>query len=203
MDSNAYTAAMFKSLVDLITGIVWPAAALILVYAFRGQVRGLLARLVEAEGFGLKGKFEHAAATVEKAADETVAQAEQASATGKAHNPTVRTRESLVSVIGEHLSENPSGAIVASYVEVERALRARMEEAKVAGGDSLRGGQLVDVAMTESVITPQTAAAVRSLLELRNLAAHGNDFDAKAALAFLSLCDSVIYSIETWRPRSG
>jgi hypothetical protein len=194
---------MFQSLVDLITGIVWPAAVLVLAYAFRSQVRGLLGRLVEAEGFGLKGKFEHAAATVEKAADETVAQAGHASATGKAYNPTVRTRESLVSAIGERVSENPSGAVVASYVEVEKALRARMKEAKVAGANSLRGGQLVDLATRESVISSQTAEAVRSVLELRNLAVHGEIFDAKGALAFLSLCDRVINLIETWRPQSG
>lgn len=200
MDSNAYTAAMFQSVVDLITGIVWPIFALILVFAFRSQVRELLGRLVEAEGFGLKTKFDRTAATVEKAAAETLAQAGPASATGKAYSPAVRTRESIVSAIGGHVSENPSGAVVASWVEVERALRARMEEAKVAVADSLRGSQLVDLATRQNLISSQTAEAVRNLLDLRNHAAHGRDIDATTALAFLSLCDSVIYSIETWRP---
>jgi hypothetical protein len=211
MDSNAYTAMMFQSLVNLITGIAWPVAVLILTYNFRSQVRELLERLVEAEGFGIKGKFERASETVEKAAAETSAQkaaaetsaqAGQASATGTAFNPTVRTRESLVSTIAERVSENPSGAVVASYVEVEKVLRARMEEAKVAGADSLRGDQLVDLATRENVIPSQIAAAVRSLLSLRNLAVHGKDIDVRTALAFLSLCDTMIYSIEIW-PRQS
>lgn len=192
MDGLAFVASLVASL-------AWPVVALFLIVSFRRQIGELIGRLVEAEGFGFKGKFDRAAAAVAKAAAETFAQVGHASATGQAFNPTVRIRESLVSTLADVARENPSAAVLAAYAEVEKALKARMEEAKVAGVEGLSGDKLADVALRKSVVSQQTADAIRGVQVLRNLAAHGKDVDAEKALDFLSLCDAVIYSIETWR----
>lgn len=199
MDANAYNAAVIQSIVDLVTGVAWPTLVLFLVLFFRSQIKELLDRVVEAEGFGLKGKFERTAATVAKAAAETFAQAGHPTGTGQARDATVKVRESLVSTLADLARENPSAAVLAAYAEVEKALRTRMAEAEVAGIDNLGGARLVDVALRKGVISRQTAEAIRGVQVLRNMAAHGRNVNSEKALDYLSLADAVLYSIETWR----
>jgi hypothetical protein len=182
-----------------LTGIAWPVVILILVLIFKSKVSDLLGRVAEAEGFGLKAKFDPAKAepAVAVATATAVAQAGAAIATGTAHDATVKTRESLVSKLGPTAEQDPRLAVLAAWSEVEKVLLEKMREANIAHPERVTGQQLVDTALRKGAINRQTAEAIRGLLTLRNLAAHGQNVETSKANEYLALCDAVIYAIET------
>ena len=172
--------------------------------SFRRQIAELLGRLVEAEGFGFKGKFDRAAVAVAKAAAESFAQAGTAAGSGQALDATVEVRESLTLRLDKLADENPAAAIMAAWAEVEKAIRLRMGDI---GGrqPSIAGMMLARMALERGEISEATLRAVEGLSVLRNLAAHGrgDDVDGEKAHEYLTLADATLYAIKTWRPKPG
>lgn len=78
-----------------------------------------------------------------------------------------------------------------------------MKEVGVEYAKKLAGDELVEAALRKDAISQQTAEAIRGVLVLRNLAAHGGEVDAAKAVDYLALADAVIFSIDTWRPSSA
>ena len=95
--------------------------------------------------------------------------------------------------------------MLAAYSDIEKALKRRLREAQVPGIEKTAGAQLVDVALRTGVINRETAVAIRGVLALRNLAAHGGDVESAKALEYLSLVDAVLYAIEgrNWERAAG
>ena len=194
---------------SLVSSLAWPTLVLAVVLILRKAIADLVGRVVEAEAFGVKAKFDpkRAAPSVALAKAEaeassaasTSARAGVAEARGQAWDATVRVRESLASNLAALARKDPSAAVLLAYAEIEKALRQRMTDAKVAGVEKLSNDKLVEVALRKGVISFQTADAIRGVLVLRNLAAHGGDVDAAKALDYLALADAVIFAIETWR----
>jgi hypothetical protein len=189
---------------SLVSSLAWPGVAVAFILMFRRQVRDLIGRLVEAEGFGFMGKFDRTATAVAKAAAETLAQAGTASGTGQAFDATVVVHESLSSTLGNLATENPSDAIMTAWVEIEKAIRERI------GGlgtrqPTIAGMMLVRIAYERGEISEATLQAVQGLEVLRNLAAHGrsNEVDAEKAQEYLSLADATLYAIRTWHLKTG
>ena len=188
---------------SLVSSLAWPVVALILIATFRRQIGELIGRLVEAEGFGFKGKFDHAAAAVAKAAAESLAQAGTATGSGKAFDATVEVRESLTSTLDQLANENPSGAIMTAWAEVEKAIRVRMGDIGVRQ-PSIAGMMLARFAYQRGEISNATLQAVEGLAVLRNLVAHGRGYiNPDKAHDYLSLADTTLYAIKTWRPETG
>lgn len=194
---------------SLVSSLAWPALVLAVVLILRKGIAELLGRVLEAEGFGVKAKFDPkraepsvalAKAEAEASAPAaTVVRARAAEARGQAWDATVRVRESLASTLAAFARKDPGAAVLLAYAEIEKALKHRMTEAKVGGVEKLSGEKLVEVALRKAIVSLQTAEAIRGVLVLRNLAAHGGDVDAAKALEYLSLADAVIFAIETWR----
>lgn len=114
-------------------------------------------------------------------------------------------REPLVTKLAGVAEVSPSAAVLAAYSDIEQALKRRLREAQVPGIEKTAGAQLVDVAPRTGVINHRTAVAIRRVLALRNLAAHGGDVESAKALEYLSLVDAVLHAIEgrNWETRGG
>ena len=197
MDNSTFVASLVQSAANLITGIAWPVALLVVVLLFRNQVRELLTRMVEAEGFGFKGRFDRTAAVIGKATeDKTRASVGVATGTGQAHDATVRVRESLVSTLEEVAHTSPNTAVLAAFAEVEKALRRRLHDAGLPDIETSSMGRVLEGAVAEGAISTQSAESVRGLSVLRNMAAHGRDVTPDEALEYLAMSDGAIYSVE-------
>jgi hypothetical protein len=198
VDDHQYWAAQVKNLVDLLIGWAWPVVLLILVLTFRTQVRALLGRLREGEGFGTKWKFDPAAAepAVALAATTAAASANAAVASGKAFDATVRVRESVARKYEGVAREHPALAVTGAYTEIEKALQTLLRQANVEGVDRLAGLRLTEAAVRAEIISPATADALRRLRSLRNVAAHGGEVTVDEALDYLALCDQVLFAID-------
>jgi len=197
----------FQFFASLASSLAWPVFGLAVVLILRKPIGDLLGRVLEAEGWGMKAKFDPkkleqsvGLAKAEAQASVTVAPAGVAQGTGAAHDASVRVRESLASSMAEAAEAFPAAAVLSAYAELQNALIDRMVEAKVAGTNDLSGDELIEVALRKRVVSPQTAVAFRGLLVLRNLVGHGGDVDVAKAREYLSLADAVVYAIETWRP---
>jgi hypothetical protein len=132
---------------------------------------------------------------------ETVVHAGLESGSGEANSASPVSNQPSFGI--ESVFVNPSAAVFAAYQKVEMAIRARLDEAKFPGAQTLAGKRLVDVALQEHLISPEIADAVFSLLDLRNESAlgHNRAIDVTTAFAYMSLCDSMLSSIRAWRRR--
>jgi hypothetical protein len=195
VDGNAYTAALVQSLVNLIVGIAGPTVVLILLVTFQPQIRELLGRVSEAEGFGVKAKFDprKAEAAVESA---------EGSDFGVGVNPEF-AYEPLSKSLADLARSEPRFAVLTAYEEVENVLKRRLAEAEEGRYEYLSGYRLINVAEKRGHTSPETAAAIRELFSLRNNAEYGEGEEITRAKAhdYLVLCDRVILTIGMWRKR--
>lgn len=178
---------------SIASSIAWPVVALILAVAFRKQIIGLLDRpptRVKAGPFEVEW-----------------AEAEKAVAVALATGAAAPARESIAGSLLDRLSAlvdtDPTGAIMAAWNEVERALRDRV--GGIAQQPSIAGATLAHIAREGGHISAQTEEALGGLRALRNLAAHGpgGEVDRGKARDYVALADSTIYAIRTWRPKDG
>jgi hypothetical protein len=115
-------------------------------------------------------------------------------------------QESLTERFADMADREPAAAVTVAWVEVDKVLRQKVEEAGLR--EPPRTGEYTDliavqIALDGGVINGQTATAIRGLVTLRNLAAHGSadDLDPGKAFDFLTLADAVIFAIEAGEPR--
>jgi hypothetical protein len=180
---------------SLIGSLVWPALVLVLVVLFRDELRPLLARPIHRAKAGpVEVEWEE---RVEEARVELARSPEAAEQPPDGANAYLRTGP---------VDRAPRGSILAAFAEIEQALRRTLEEAHVDIGPARRQGmsQLVDQAVAARVISEQTAHAIRGLIVLRNLAAHGGEeIDAAKAEEYLALANGVLYALEAARRELG
>jgi hypothetical protein len=177
---------------SLIGSLAWPALVLVLVLLFRHELRPLLARPIHRAKAGpVEVEWEE---RVEEARVELARSPEAAEQPPTDANAYLRTGP---------LDREPRGAILAAFAGIEQALRRTLEEAHVDIRPPRRQGmsQLVDQAEGAQVISEQTAHAIRGLIVLRNLAAHGvgEEIDAAKSEEFVALANGVLYALEAAR----
>jgi hypothetical protein len=187
---------------SLVSSLAWPVVLLAITYLFRRELAEVIGRLRTVKALGAEGTFDPKEAEAKVAlATATAAATIQAATT--APNITASSVTTYTPPKTQEMTErfmdlarrDPGAAVLEAWEEVERTLKRRMDTAKVAGIERLRGEQLIDLAMRKAVINVQTAEALRGLLVLRNLAAHDRDVGLGKALEYLTLADSVAYSI--------
>lgn len=195
----------FQFIASLVSSLALPVVSLVLALVFRHELSELIGRLRTVKALGAEGTFDPkeveasvALATATATAGVQVAQA-QASIT-KTEAITLPSDRQLTDRFADHALRSPNAAVLEAYSEVERALKRRMTEAKVADVEKLFGRKLIEVALRKGVINSQTAEALRGISVLRNVAAHSTDeVTLEKALEYLALADAVVYSIEVGR----
>jgi uncharacterized protein YutE (UPF0331/DUF86 family) len=189
----------FQFVASLVSSLAWPAVVAVVVFLFQKQIGELIGRLRSVKALGAEGTFDP------KSAEATVA---LATATASAQAAAMITRPNeelrpLAEQLRDLATSAPQAAVLQAYEEVERALSRRIREANVALPDRISGYQLIDLALSNGVITRETGQAIRSILVLRNLAAHDGEVDTTKALDYLALADAVTHSIEAVRVFAG
>lgn len=208
MELDAYRIALVQSLVDLIVGIAIPAVVLILIVEFRPQLGELLDRLLEAEAFGVKWKFDTKQAKPKVNAAVAQSQAlivrEPVDREVFGSDTARGTEEARVTRRHDPLSERvdlkdlvqfrPRGAVLVAWEEVLRALRATLGDA-APDYDLYDGPSTIKTAWRLDLITDETKEALMSLHALRRSALR-NVVDREQAREYVGLCDSMISAIE-------
>jgi hypothetical protein len=184
-------------LASLVGSLAWPTAILILAWWFRHELKPLLRRPIHRAKAGpVEVEWEH---RVEQARIELAASPEAVEVSAAAVETGLRERLSPVA------DRSPRGAILEAFAAVEQTLRRTLEASGIrtdANRQSLR--QLLEAAVASGAISEQTEHAIRGLIVLRNLAAHGsNDIDPAKAEEFIALADGVIYALEAAGRRRG
>lgn len=169
---------------SLVSSLAWPTVALIAAVLFRASIRAMISRPLSRAQIGpLVAEWEAQA----------VATAAEIAATPA---PDVG-REALSDRLGKFADASPEAAVLGAFAEIERALRRAL--GKSGTPDEVRNaGQLVHFALEQGAISKQTAEAIRGLIVLRNLAAHGRDvdLDSRRARDFVAMSDAVLFAIE-------
>jgi hypothetical protein len=207
----------FAFVASLVSSLAWPVLILVLAVVFRHQIAELIGRLRTVKALGAEGTFDpkEAEASVALATAKATATV-QATTSIKATTATIEgqataplevvpfpSNRQLTERLMSVANSDPQAAVLEAYAEVERAMKRRMTDAKVAGVERLQGSELLDVALRKAVINRETAEAARGILVLRNLADHDKDIGLEKALDYLSLADAVMYSIEVTRVFAG
>ena len=175
---------------SLVGGIAWPALVLALAILFRHELRPLLTRPIH------RAKAGPVEIEWEKRVGE--ARVDLAKSPEAAEQPATDLHPRLsMSALA------PRAAVLTAFAEVEKDLRDTLEVAHVDIGAPGQQGmrQIVDQAVAARVISQPTAQAIRGLIVLRNLAAHGGgeDIDPEKAEEFVALAESVKYALEAAR----
>lgn len=175
MDTLEFIASLVRSL-------AWPLAATILVVILRKPLASILA--------GRSGRLK--AGPLEMEWDRLL----EATEASIERTPAMK---SLPSESNEIAELAPVGAVLQAYSEIERALRQRLESVGVKQEEIQRSGgrQLARVAADHGVVSPETLNSIEGMVLLRNLAAHGQEYELSISRAreYLLLADAVIYSI--------
>jgi hypothetical protein len=174
---------------SLVASLAWPVTVLALALLFRGPLRRLFDRLPKRVKAG----------PVEVEWPEIAAEARVALATaGEA--PAQADAGSLTERFVDLAKREPAAAVMAAWAEIEKAVRDRMaERGALSDRDSVY--LMVDLALRVGAINAGTAQAVKGLIHLRNLAAHGraDELDTEKAIDYLTLADATLYAIQTWK----
>jgi hypothetical protein len=181
---------------SLVGALAWPLAVVVVLALFRRQV----AELLEAPLSRLK------AGPLEFAWDRAVG-ALGASVVAASAPPTAGEGAD-VEPDGQLADRTPVAAILTSFRDVEREVRALARQAAVADADELSVDSLTDLLVTRGLVGAQTASAVRGLVVLRDLALHGRgdeNLNAARASEFTLMARGVLYALRTppLRPRGG
>jgi hypothetical protein len=178
---------------QFVAALAWPAVVLILAFAYREAI----GRMLDRPPTRVKvGPLEVEWAETERAVAVALA-------TGAAETARSTLSGSLLDRLAALAETDPSGAIIAAWSEVERALRDRL--GSIGQQPSVSGTTLTHLARESGLISAQTEEAINGLRVLRNLSAHGQagEVDHEKALDYITLADATVYAIQTWRPKDG
>jgi hypothetical protein len=183
----------FSNLIDKL--LSWPVLLLAVVFFFRGQIKSLLQRISEWEGFGQRVKFGEELAAVEEQLEqlERFKRWEAREAEPPFSPPQLAALEDMDARFDEierDVEASPSAVILAAWQEVEHALY-QLEE--VTGEDKDHPGLyrrdpaaiLSRIPDPEEQGIPTMVGVINEMRKLRNDVAHGSPSPtAGEALAF-------------------
>ena len=184
--------------VQLVQALAWPVVVLIIAVVFRGEFRGLIARLTKMKYKEIEAEFkEGLAATAEQAALQAPATISVEGATSPkalgyvTANPRVQTLERIASV-------SPRAAVTEAWTMLETTMRDAVVKR---GGDGRRMQSplqlLAELRQTNSV-PRATVNSIDTLRELRNKVVHASEFtpDLGDALLYVHMATDAIEMIE-------
>lgn len=185
---------VFRTIVDLVTGLAWPIAVVWIVLAFRREIRDVLhARKASVKAGPFELGFEQALVEVEAA----VASGGEVRRRDRPGVATPLGLDEAVRSLAGRAETSPIEVVIGAFALVERALRDRLAVAGVDVADARTAVQLASLAASAGLITPETVNSVQGVAVLRNLAAHGHggEIDREKALDYLALIEGTLYAI--------
>lgn len=167
----------------LAQALAWPVGAIVVAVVFREALRKGLSRELK------KLKAGPVELEWSEKIDEAQEQIKQEVTDGQAAVQTMPLR------LREMAKLSPDTAVVASFREIESALRGLVDGADA---DSRRPIiELVNNAVERGVISVTTREAIHQLRRLRNLAAHDHtDISYSEALEYIAIADAVMYALD-------
>ncbi len=175
--------------VDLIGALAWPAVTLAMFWLLRHQIRDLFRR---PEGKVKIGPFEAEWSRVAQEVKEELPAKPEASPT-----------RGVVDDIWPLIQRDPQAAVLEGRGRLELILRRRLNVYRDETNTPLP--DLVRKARRRRIITRSTEHAINGLIDLGNLAAHGqkNDVTKNQASEYLTLVNAVYGEVATWvRPEN-
>jgi hypothetical protein len=176
----------YQFVASLVASLAWPVAVVIVAIVFRSPISEMINRL------------EHVKSPIFEGWAKVAAEAHQAVlATGVAVPPRRDAPDySLTAQFSDLARVSPPGAVMTAWVEVDKALNAKIQAAGAVPAPSLHMPNW-QAALRAGIVDEGGAVALQRLRDLRNLAAHKSDsVDAARALDFLALADSVMWAID-------
>ena len=162
----------------LVEFLAWPAAAILLVFLLRDEIRRLAPNLKKLKAGPVEAEFEREIKELRASADE------QEDLLPPPEGPTPE-KQMLLQLV----QINPRSAILEAWRGVEDGLR---QASYYTGGDGAYrayGSPAMGSVSKESIFTTEELALYRHLRTLRNQAAHSTDFapTAEAAINYIEL----------------
>lgn len=153
---------------SLISSLVWPMVALVLVAVFRKPLADLIGRIKSYKGLGQELTFGDRLADAENSVEE----AARSSPIDKGESEQI---ESKPSPLTREAEANPSFVIIRSWELVASALSDLVGATIVMHGNrsAVFSAALLEPLQRAGFVSTETAVAVRELRELRNKVAHG------------------------------
>ncbi|MBM7783560.1 hypothetical protein [Tenggerimyces flavus] len=180
------------AMISALAALAWPVGIVVVVFIFRRQARAWLTDPPSVLKLG-PGGFEAQWNRQLSAVADAVEEASMLDVTKSPSTETDVPSEQLPPV-----TENPPlVAIVEAAADVERALTNRFERAGMTY-DTKRGMAVrAEFAYQRGLISEKTAASVRGLNIMRNLAIHGPGYVSDTeAREFVALAEAAIYAID-------
>ncbi len=171
----------------LAQALAWPVGAVMVAVIFRESLRKILNRELKK----LK------AGPVEVEWSEKIEQAQEQI------KQEVTGDQAAIQTMPLRLRElaklSPDDAVVASFREIESALRGLVDGTD--SGSMRPIMELVRNAVDSRVISQTTSEAIHQLRRLRNLAAHAHtDISYTEALEYIAIADAVMYALDARNP---
>lgn len=176
---------------SLVSSLTWPVAVAVGIWLFRRQIRTLLEGPIKRWKVGPL-EFEN----------------EWASATERVGESVV-TREALARRDDElddllALAEKaPVPTILAAHQAVEEMVRSLGVAAGIDDAQNMSVGKLSAALAQRGLIDAKTDSALRGLVTLRNLAAHGPATEGRRATEYIVLAEAVLYALSQSQAARG
>lgn len=167
--------------------MAWPFAVVAIALVFRVQIRTLMTEHLSRFRAGpFEAEFDRLLSEVGGEVPATEAP------------PESGVTRTLVEELNDVASLSPLTAVLDGFAAVDKALRDLI--AKNHPDRPIKNGstaQMVSIALSEGLITPETARNIEGITVLRNLAAHGRarEVTEERAREYLALVDAILYTI--------
>ncbi len=171
----------------LTQALAWPVGAVVVAVVFREALRKGLNRELKK----LK------AGPVEVEWSEKIEQAQEQ--IGQEVTDDQAAIQTMPLRLREMAKLSPDDAVVASFREIEFALRELVDDTDSDPKRSIV--ELVKNAVENGIISRTTSEAIHQLRRLRNLAAHAHtDISYSEALEYIAIADAVMYALDARKP---
>jgi len=178
--TKASTGKEFADILQAIASLAWPAAALIIAYWFRFEIRALLARIRKGKGFGIEFELDElrdkteAAEVKAQLSPEAGRQEDQTSHV----QATVAEQAEIEEVLRES-ARSPRLGLMLLASKIERASRDLIEMRQM--GSTLRRPrtlrETINRLVAEELIPAEAEEALYLFYDVRNRIVHGRDAD--------------------------
>lgn len=180
-------------IVQLAQAGAWPVVTLLIVLILRKPIRELLTTrpLSRLKAGPLEVEWDRLSSEVAAEIEPT---------------PPATQPGDLSDQLSEEVDIDPTAAVLAAHVQVDRTLRELLVGANVSTEEVRRAGSTVGIARLarrHELISEQSLQAVEGVTVMRNLTAHGKQrVTREQAADYLLLVDALLYALRTGTPPS-
>lgn len=176
---------VLDAIAKLLSSVAWPIAAVFIAFFFKKELAALLARLKKGKWGAAEFEFENYVREVDAEAD----------------IPRTPEAESISPSAAARASEDPRGAIVSAWIEVEDALfdlvRVRQLSEPASSPKARSSVWAIRAAQKAQALDPTWVALFQDLRAMRNEAAHSADFSPtpEAVIKYVQLAKELTNAI--------